>query len=81
MSPVLIVLGLLVKLDSPGPVLYRGERLGRLGKPFHILKFRTMVESPQKTAPITVEGDGRIRGSAGSFEGPSWTSCRNFSMS
>ena len=60
MSPVLIVLGLLVKLDSPGPVLYRGERLGRLGKPFHILKFRTMVESPQKTAPITVEGDGRI---------------------
>jgi lipopolysaccharide/colanic/teichoic acid biosynthesis glycosyltransferase len=40
--PVLLLLGLLVKLDSPGPALYRGIRTGRNGRRFRILKFRTM---------------------------------------
>lgn len=42
LSPVLIVLALAVKLTSPGPVLYRQERIGLNGKPFDMLKFRSM---------------------------------------
>jgi exopolysaccharide biosynthesis polyprenyl glycosylphosphotransferase len=46
-SPVLLMIGLIVKLDSPGPALFRQERVGRNGKPFHMLKFRSMVESAE----------------------------------
>ncbi|MGZ6143090.1 MAG: undecaprenyl-phosphate glucose phosphotransferase [Myxococcales bacterium] len=51
-SPVLAAVALLVKLTSPGPVLYRQERVGLDGKPFPMIKFRTMrtdaeVEGPQ----------------------------------
>jgi exopolysaccharide biosynthesis polyprenyl glycosylphosphotransferase len=46
-SPVLVLIGLLVKLDSPGPALFRQERVGRNGKPFHMLKFRSMVETAE----------------------------------
>lgn len=46
-SPVLVVIGLLVKLDSPGPVLFRQERVGRNGRPFHMLKFRSMVRTAE----------------------------------
>jgi lipopolysaccharide/colanic/teichoic acid biosynthesis glycosyltransferase len=42
MSPVIAVAGAIVKLNSPGPAIYRGERIGRNGKPFHIYKLRTM---------------------------------------
>lgn len=42
LSPVLIVLALAVKLTSPGPVLYRQERIGLNGMPFDMLKFRSM---------------------------------------
>lgn len=41
--PVLLIIGILVKLDSEGPVLYISERIGRNGKRFRFLKFRTMV--------------------------------------
>lgn len=40
--PILVVLPVLIKLDSPGPVFYRQERLGRSGQRFKIFKFRTM---------------------------------------
>jgi lipopolysaccharide/colanic/teichoic acid biosynthesis glycosyltransferase len=43
-SPVLLMIALLVKLDSEGPVLYDSERIGRNGKRFRFLKFRTMVK-------------------------------------
>ena len=47
LSPLLIVTGLLVRLTSPGPVLFRQKRLGRNGKVFAICKFRTMrVDAP-----------------------------------
>jgi len=42
LSPLLLVLALLVKLSSPGPVLFRQRRIGRDGEPFDFLKFRTM---------------------------------------
>lgn len=43
LAPVLILVGILVRLDSKGPALYRGVRSGRHGRPFRMLKFRTMV--------------------------------------
>lgn len=61
LSPVLLVLMLLVKLTSPGPVFYRQERVGRNGKIFRIVKFRSMFEDADKRGPaITSAGDHRI---------------------
>src|SRR5439155_26149297 len=45
LSPVFLVLAILIKLDSPGPVFYHRRVLGRGGKPFDALKFRTMVHN------------------------------------
>jgi lipopolysaccharide/colanic/teichoic acid biosynthesis glycosyltransferase len=42
LSPLLLVVAALVRLTSPGPVLFRQCRLGRMGRPFKMLKFRTM---------------------------------------
>lgn len=60
-SPLLILLVVAVKLDSPGPVLYRGTRVGRYGKPFKMLKFRTMVTNADKIGgSSTADNDPRI---------------------
>jgi exopolysaccharide biosynthesis polyprenyl glycosylphosphotransferase len=45
LSPVLLALAVVVKLSSPGPILFRQERVGRNGKLFMLLKFRTMQRS------------------------------------
>lgn len=47
LSPLLLVLAVLVKLDSPGPVLFVQRRSGRYGRPFNFFKFRSMSYSPQ----------------------------------
>lgn len=47
MGPLLGLLALLIKLDSPGPVLYAAPRAGRKGKPFLCYKFRTMVRDAE----------------------------------
>ncbi|MBU2540154.1 sugar transferase [Patescibacteria group bacterium] len=52
LSPLLIVIRLLVKLDSKGPVFYKGERVGKFGKIFKIYKFRTMVPNAEKIGTI-----------------------------
>ena len=60
-SPVLVVVAICVKLTSPGPVLFRQERIGRNFRPFFIYKFRTMVQdAPRKGGPITFGADPRI---------------------
>lgn len=46
-SPLLALLALWVKLDSAGPVFYRGVRAGLLAKPFRVYKLRTMVENAE----------------------------------
>lgn len=48
LSPLLAVLALLVKLTSPGPVLFAQWRIGRHGSPFRMLKFRTMVADAEE---------------------------------
>lgn len=62
LSPFFAILALLIKMDSRGPVLFRGARVGRDGKIFQILKFRTMYESLEsyQGARITAQGDNRI---------------------
>ena len=61
LSPLLAVITLLIKVTSPGPVLYRGERSGRYGKAFRIYKFRTMVVNADKIGgPSTSDRDPRI---------------------
>jgi lipopolysaccharide/colanic/teichoic acid biosynthesis glycosyltransferase len=42
-TPILILIGAAIRIDTPGPVLYRQQRIGRGGKPFQILKFRSML--------------------------------------
>ncbi len=62
LSPLLILIMILIKRDSPGPVLYKGERVGKNGKIFKILKFRTMHNNPESFvgAKITGNDDPRI---------------------
>src|SRR5574339_1003632 len=62
LSSVFSLLSYLIQRESPGPAFYRGPRLGKGGKPFGILKFRTMYERPSSYAGprLTVQGDGRI---------------------
>ncbi len=61
LSPLLAAVGLWVRLDSPGPALFRQERVGRFGRSFRIHKFRTMVDGAPTLGPaITVGADARI---------------------
>jgi lipopolysaccharide/colanic/teichoic acid biosynthesis glycosyltransferase len=61
LSPLLLIVGLLVKIGSPGPVLFRHERMGKGFRPFGVLKFRTMVQdAPKLGGPITFGNDPRI---------------------
>ena len=62
LSPLIGLLALLIKRDSPGPVFYRGPRSGLGGKTFHILKFRTMYERPEcHNGPrVTARDDPRV---------------------
>lgn len=59
--PFFLLFALLVKLTSKGPVFFRQERIGKNGKAFYILKFRTMVTDADKNGiPLTTSGDKRI---------------------
>lgn len=60
-APLLAVAALLVKRSSPGPVLFRQTRVGRGGRPFQMLKLRTMREG-SSGPEITAGGDARITG-------------------
>ncbi len=61
LSPILLALALAVKLDSPGPVFHRGERVGLGGRKFRIFKFRTMVVGADAIGPaVTTRDDARV---------------------
>ena len=62
LSPLLVLAALAVKLESRGPVLYRQRRVGRGGKPFDVLKLRTMVQGAEHIgAGLAIDaGDARV---------------------
>ena len=61
LSPLLLAVAVAIKLDSPGPVFYRQERVGRGGRVFRIHKFRSMTHNPVDRGPqLTVGADARI---------------------
>ena len=60
-APLMLLMALAIKLDSPGPVFFRQERVGRGGRLFRVHKFRTMVaDAPAQGLPLTVGDDARI---------------------
>jgi len=56
-SPLFLVIAVLIKRESPGKAFYRGERVGKNGKPFKIFKFRTMVLNAEKLGGPSTAGD------------------------
>jgi exopolysaccharide biosynthesis polyprenyl glycosylphosphotransferase len=57
--PLFLIMTVLIKLDSPGPVFYRAERVGRNGKSFAMLKFRSMIVGAQNLrSPLIVHNEG-----------------------
>jgi len=62
LAPVMVLLGIGVRLDSPGPALFRHRRVGRHGRAFNVLKFRTMTHRPDHSGglQVTTATDARI---------------------
>ena len=60
LSPVFGLVACCIKLTSRGPVLFRQVRIGKDGRPFRILKFRSMMQSSIGDLKITVAGDSRV---------------------
>ena len=61
LAPTFVVVALLIKLDSPGPIFYRQERLGHKGETFKILKFRTMRIDADAYLASLIERDPALR--------------------
>jgi len=59
--PVALVTALLIKLDSPGPVLYSQERVGKNGRPFRVYKFRSMRTDAERDGPVWASKAGDAR--------------------
>ncbi len=55
--PIVIVTAILIKLDSRGPVLYRQDRVGKNGRPFKLMKFRSMRTDAEKDGPVWAKTD------------------------
>lgn len=60
LSPLFLILALMIKLDSKGPVFYRQARVTQYGKVFRIHKFRTMRVNADLGSQVTVAGDDRV---------------------
>lgn len=58
LSPALLIIALLVKMSGPGNILYRQERIGKGGAPFHMLKFRSMVADADSELDRLLEEQG-----------------------
>ena len=61
-SPLLVIVAIAIKVESPGPVIFKQERLGRYGKPFTIYKFRSMCVGAEKkgSGQYSFKGDPRV---------------------
>jgi sugar transferase (PEP-CTERM system associated) len=61
LSPLILIISILIKMDSRGPVFYKQERVGEKGKIFKLLKFRSMVEGAEANGPVWAgKNDDRI---------------------
>jgi len=60
LTPLFLLLAVIIKADSPGPVFFRQVRVTQYGRTFRIHKFRTMFVGSYKGAPVTLNGDARI---------------------
>lgn len=60
LSPIFLVLAIWISLESPGGPFYLQERIGRYGKPFHLIKFRSMRKGSDRNGLLTVGKDPRI---------------------
>lgn len=60
LSPLLILTATLIRMDSPGPALFLQERVGKGGRIFRIIKFRTMTSGAESQGQITVGQDARV---------------------
>ena len=56
-APIFLAIALAIKLDSPGPVFYKGLRVGKQGKEFRMFKFRSMVQNADKIGGPSTAGD------------------------
>lgn len=61
LSPLLLTVSILIKIDSRGPVIFRQKRIGRNGKVFGIYKFRSMCVGAEKTGSGVYSGKGDAR--------------------
>jgi lipopolysaccharide/colanic/teichoic acid biosynthesis glycosyltransferase len=60
-SPIFLLIAVLIIFDSPGPIFYRAQRVGKAGRTFYLLKFRSMVTNADRHGPgITKAGDKRV---------------------
>jgi exopolysaccharide biosynthesis polyprenyl glycosylphosphotransferase len=51
LSPIILIVSILIKIDSKGPIFYKQERIGKSGRPFSIIKFRTMLVDAEANGP------------------------------
>jgi exopolysaccharide biosynthesis polyprenyl glycosylphosphotransferase len=59
LSPLLILISIIIKFTSNGPIIYSQQRIGKKGKPFNIYKFRTMFDGAEKNGPQLSRNDDK----------------------
>ena len=57
LSPIMVIMSILIKIDSKGPIFYRQERITQYGRKFKIFKFRTMVQNADKIGSLVTLGE------------------------
>lgn len=67
LSPVFAIIAIIQKFSSDGPVLFIQERIGKNGKPFNIVKFRTMIVEAEEDGPMLEQSDDNRLTSFGKF--------------
>ena len=60
LSPIFLLISLIIKITSKGPILFRQKRVGKNGEIFTLVKFRSMKIVQQTTTTVSVKGDKRI---------------------